>query len=331
MLVPERHALVRLKARLPGPLAIFEHEAMLNQLMLRVIAARGIDLVHWPGRGLDGPLYDVGAEAPSARVSVTHETRKKKPVERRLERLTWPELERMISSGVRTAVLPLGAIEQHGAHLPFATDTWIADALAERFCARVEEAIALPALSFGCSTEHMAFPGTLSLSTATLSAVLTDLLVSCKQHGFERVYLFSAHGGNQGPLAECIDALRAASAPMEFIVFMDHEQLARVFHGASKAHGVTPECSGHHAGEFETSILRGLRPDAVRLDSLEPGFVEPTDRPGELFYPNLRDNAANGTVGDPRPSAPERAERYLDAWVDALIETYRAAIARPLG
>src|SRR5690349_18209492 len=115
------------------------------------------------------------------------------PAERRLERLTWPELERLLARGVRTAVLPLGAMEQHGCHLPFATDTWIADALAERFCARVEEAIACPAVPFGCSTEHMAFPGTLSLSTATLSAVLTDLLVSCRRHGFERVFLFSGH------------------------------------------------------------------------------------------------------------------------------------------
>ncbi|WP_395821326.1 creatininase family protein [Archangium minus] len=319
MLVPERHALVRCEARLPGPLAIFEHEAMMNHLMLRVIEARRINQVRWPGRGLDGPLYDVGSETPSARAS--------KPVERRLERLTWPELERLLASGVRTAVLPLGAIEQHGSHLPFATDTWIADALAERFCARVEEAIACPAVAFGCSTEHMAFPGTLSLSTATLSAVLSDLLASCRQHGFERVFLFSAHGGNYGPLAECMDALRAASAPMKLIVFTESRQLTRVLLEASKAHGVERECSGAHAGEFETSIIRGLHPDAVRLDRLEPGFVEPTERLSALFYPSLRENAPNGTVGDPRPSDPKRAEHYLEAWVDVLIDAYRAALS----
>ncbi|MFY0577097.1 creatininase family protein [Cystobacter fuscus] len=222
----------------------------------------------------------------------------------------------------------MGAMEQHGCHLPFATDTWIADALAERFCARVEEAIACPAVPFGCSTEHMAFPGTLSLSTATLSAVLTDLLVSCRRHGFERVFLFSGHGGNYGPLAECIDALRAASAPMELIVFMEGKRLTRVLQDVSKAHGISPECSGHHAGEFETSIVRGLRPDAVRLDRLEPGYMEPTRPPGGLFYPSLRDNSANGTVGDPRPSDPARAAHYLDAWVDVLIEAYRAATRR---
>ncbi|MFP2932169.1 creatininase family protein [Pyxidicoccus sp. 3LG] len=252
----------------------------------------------------------------------------KRPDERRLERLTWPELERLLASGVRTAVLPLGAMEQHGAHLPFATDTWIADALAERFCARVPEAIACPALPLGCSVEHMAFPGTLSLSTATLRAVLMDVLASCRRHGFERVFLFTGHGGNQGPLAECLDALRAASAPMELIVFTESARLTRVLQEASGAHGVGPECSGHHAGEFETSIIRGLRPDAVRLDRLEPGFMGPKPRSGSLFYPSLRDNAPNGTVGDPRPSAPERAEHYLEAWVRVLVDAYHAATRR---
>ncbi|EAU64608.1 creatininase subfamily, putative [Stigmatella aurantiaca DW4/3-1] len=329
MLVPERHALVRWESRLPGPLAIFEHEALLNHLMLRVIEARRIDQVRWPGRGLDGPIYDVGAETSGGRVLGTvGETRKKKPTERRLDRLTWPELEQLLASGVRTAVLPLGAVEQHGAHLPFAADTWIADALAERFCARVEEAIACPALPVGCSTEHMAFPGTLSLRTGTLRAVLEDLLASCRQHGFERAFLFSGHGGNEGPLAECIGALREASAPMELIVFTDLARLTHLSHGASQEHGVGPECSGYHAGEFETSILRGLRSETVRLDRLEPGFVKPTDRPSELFYPSLRVNAPNGTVGDPRPSAPERAERYLEVWVDVLVGAYRAALTR---
>ncbi|MDC0714777.1 creatininase family protein [Stigmatella sp. ncwal1] len=329
MLVPERHALVRWEAHLPGPLAIFEHEALLNHLMLRVIEARRIDQVRWPGQGLDGPIYEVGAEAPGmSPLGAGESPKKKKPEERRLDRLTWPELERLLARGVRTAVLPLGALEQHGFHLPFATDTWIADALAERFCARVEDAIACPALSFGCSPEHLAFPGTLSLSAATLSAVLQDLLVSCRQHGFERAYLFSGHGGNGGPLAECIRALRAASAPMELIVFTDLDRLTRIFHGASQEHGVGPECSGHHAGEFETSILRGLRPEAVRLDRLEPGFMKPAEQPSALFYPSLRANAPNGTVGDPRPSAPERAERYLEAWVDVLVHAYREALAR---
>src|SRR5204863_496999 len=83
--------------------------------MLRFVAARGIDPASWPGRGLDGPLYDAEDWVAG---------------ERRLAHMTRPELERAIAAGRTTAVLPLGSTEQHGAHLPFGTDTVIADALA---------------------------------------------------------------------------------------------------------------------------------------------------------------------------------------------------------
>lgn len=249
-------------------------------------------------------------------------------MDRRLDRLTWPELERLLTRGVRTAVLPLGAMEQHGPHLPFATDTWIADALAARFCARVEEALWCPTLPIGCSPEHMAFPGTLTLRAATFAAVLGDLLASCKQHGFERVFMFSAHGGNYGPIAKCIDSLRAESAPVELVVFTDQGRLTRALQEASERQGIDRARSGHHAGELETSIMRGLWPDAVRLDRMEPGFVE-EHRSGSLFYPSLRPNAPNGVVGDPRPSDPARAEVYLAAWVDVLVEAYRDAYPLP--
>ena len=90
----------------------------------------------------------------------------------------------MLAAGPRTAVIPLGSTEQHGPHLPFATDTWIADALAERLCARLEEAIQCPTVALGCSREHLAFPGTLDLGARTLGAVLVDLVTSLRRHGF---------------------------------------------------------------------------------------------------------------------------------------------------
>src|SRR6185436_3431045 len=177
MLAPERHVLVRLPASLPGVLALFEHEAMLNDVMLRYLEARAVDQVEWPGRGRDAPLYGLAA----------------RPSEPRLARATWPELA---ARPPRVAVVPLGATEQHGAHLPFATDTLVADALATRLAARLDSAVALPALPVGCSREHMGFPGTLDASAGTLASWLTDVVRSLARHGVERAIVFSAHGGN---------------------------------------------------------------------------------------------------------------------------------------
>ena len=325
MLVPERHTLVRLPAQLPGPLAIFEHEALLNHLMVAGIKARGIDQVRWPGRGLDGPLYNLGEDLPLAESApVSQPARSTECV--RLARLTWPALATRLALGPVTAVLPLGALEQHGPHLPFATDSLLAEAVAERFCVRVAEAILLPTVPLGCSSEHLDFPGTLSLRGATLGAVLLDIVASCKQHGFRRLFIFTAHGGNYGALAEWLAPLRAASSPMELIVFTDFARLTRAFHAASRHYGVTAEQSGHHAGEFETSILRELWPALVAIDRLESGLTRTLAQPGEIFYPSLRPHAENGTVGDPRVAAVGRAEHYLGAWVDVLWESYQAAL-----
>ena len=306
MLDPERHRLVRIPATLPGALAIVEHEAALNALLLRWIEARHIDQVRWPGRGREAPLYGLGTR-------------------RQVAALTWREVEAQVAGGRRTAVLPLGSLEQHGPHLPLDTDTVIGDALAERVCARLEEALQLPALPLGCASEHLAFPGTLSLRPETLADVLADVLGSLRRHGFERVFVFSAHGGNVTPLRDALPALRAAAAPLEVVAHTDLEAVTARLHRVAAGDGIGAPAAGHHAGEVETSIVLALRPGTVRTDTLGAGFVEPTDDPQALFYPSLRDQAPAGTVGDPRRADAARGERYLAAWVDVLVDSYRSA------
>jgi creatinine amidohydrolase len=337
---PHHHRLLRLPATLPAPWAIFEHEALLNELMMRHIARAEVDQVRWPGRGSEEPLYELG-RAVELGIAIHHTppaepARGGEPLatERRLEALTWPEIETAIASGLRTAVLALGSTEQHGLHLPFATDSWIGEALAARFCRRVPEALQLPTVTLGCSSEHMAFAGTLDVRGETLAALLADVTTSVRCHGFTCLFIFSAHGGNYDALRGALPALRRAAAPMQVIAFTDLAALTALFHRESAAYGVPPAASGHHAGEFETSIMRALRPERVRLAQLTPGLIAPGADPTTLFYPSLRRVSANGTVGDPRSAAAERAEHYLEAWVDVLVATYRrelsdAAAAEP--
>jgi creatinine amidohydrolase len=310
MLDPARHRLVRLAATLPAPFAVFEHEALVNELLLRGIAARGIDQVDWPGRGKDAPLYALDRETP---LRSGH----------RLADLTWPELEALLAAGPRTAVIPLGATEQHGPHLPFATDTWIADALARRLCARFDDAVQCPTLSVGCSREHLDFPGTLDVRDATLHAMLADLVASLCRHGFARAFVFSAHGGNYAALRAMLPALRAAAAPMRVDAFTDLDGLTAALHEAGAALGVDAGAAGHHAGEVETSMLLGLRPGAVRSAAIAPGLVARVDDPQALFYPSLRPNAPSGAVGDARGASGAHAARYLEVWSALLASAYR--------
>jgi creatinine amidohydrolase len=317
MLDTHRHQLVLLPAELPGALALFEHEALVTELVLHAIAARHLDQARWPGRERERPLYEIATPDPAPpAISAA-------PSPRQLAALTWPQVEALLAAGCRTAVLPLGATEQHGPHLPFATDTWIAEALAERFCARVAEAVWLPALPIGCSSEHAAFPGTLSLGADALHALLRDLLSSLARHGFETVFVFSGHGGNYTALRAALPELQAAARPAQLIAFTDLDRVAAAWRQASAAAGVTASAAGHHAGELETSILLALRPDAVRRDQLAAGLVEVGSDPQSIFYPSLRAHSPSGVVGDPRGAAAAHAEPYLAAWVEALVECYR--------
>ena len=328
MLEPTRHALVKLHASLPGLYALFEHEALLDALMLRQQEALGIDPASWPGKGRDAPLF---AAMPESVPEATPKPAHAGAAGSELGACVWPELEAAIAQGA-CAIVPLGAVEQHGPHLPFATDAWIADALAARVCARWPGGVALPAVAFGCSPEHADFPGTVALRSETLEALLADLVSSLARHGFASVFLFSAHGGNAAPLRDALPALREAAnasarahgrpAP-RVVAHTDLAGLTRALQRAAAAQGIGAAEAGHHAGEIETSILLALRPGAVRRDAFAAGTLEPRADAQALFYPSLRANAPSGTVGDPRPADAARGARYLEAWTEELIACLR--------
>ncbi len=329
MLDPGRHRLVRLAAELPGPLAIFEHEALMNELMLRYISERRIDPCDWPGRGADTPLYGISTvpdRAASTKPGSTESDAASEQAARRssrLEELTWPELESFLAAGGRTAILPLGSIEQHGPHLPFATDAWIAGELAHRLASRLPETIELPVLALGCASEHLGFPGTLSLGDDTLASVLCDLAACVARHGFSRLFVFSAHGGNRDALAKALPRMRAAASELEILAAPGLGASMELFHGESARHDVEPDASGHHAGEFETSIVMAIAPQTVRAPRFAPGLAAGERDIDRVFYPDLRANSPSGTVGDPSGAAGSRADAYLEAWVESLLEIYR--------
>jgi creatinine amidohydrolase len=318
---PALHDLRVLRARLPLPFAVVEYEAMLDECVLRVLEETGVDIVDWPGREREAALYGAG---PSLERPAEAIPRKPAAASFRLEDAVWPEIEAWIERGRRTALIGLGSIEQHGPHLPLGTDRLIAQALVDGLAGRLEDAVALPALAIGCASEHLDFPGTLHIEPETLEFVLRDLLGSLQRHGFERAFVFTAHGGN----VDALDAMRTrliVSAPDLELRVETNLRVGAMQSRVVASEALEPASAGPHAGEYETSIVAMLRPGSIRREGLRPGRVVSAGEGESLFYPSLRPNAESGVLGDPSMASAGRGERYLTAWLDLLEAAYREA------
>lgn len=317
---PELHDLRVLEAELSWPFAAVEFEAMFDELVLRTLDETEADVLDWPGADREAALYDAGPRRIAdigARALVPRSAR-------RFEEAVWPEVEDLIQGGRRTALLGLGSIEQHGPHLPLGTDRWIADSLLEGLAERLEDAIAIPAIAVGCASEHLDFPGTLHIEPETLEALLRDLLASLVRHGFERAFLFTAHGGNVDALGEMGDRLSLAEPGIELRIETDL-RVGAMQSATVAAENLSPLAAGPHAGEYETSLVALLRPGTVRIEALRPGRIVEAGQAGGLFYPSLRPNTESGVLGDPSAAVAERGNRYRDAWLDLLEGAYRSA------
>ncbi|MEL6982150.1 MAG: mycofactocin biosynthesis peptidyl-dipeptidase MftE, partial [Actinomycetota bacterium] len=200
----------------------------------------------------------------------------------------------------------LGATEQHGPHLPLATDTIIAEAWAVGVAERIEGAVAAPALPYGSSGEHQSFAGTLSIGGPALHHVAVELARSASP-GFTRLDFLSGHAGNDGTLREVVDQLRHEG----------HDAIHLVPTWSTERFGPIDA----HAGRVETSLLLHLRPDLVRLDEAEPGAVEPlSELLADLVRGGVGAVSANGVLGDPSGSTAEEGRRLLDDLIDRTVE-----------
>jgi creatinine amidohydrolase len=238
-----------------------------------------------------------------------------------LDRMTWPEVRAEQEGGRDTVVVAFGATEQHGPHMPLATDALLGDHLA-RLVAESLDAFLAPTVRLGCSEHHLEFPGTLSLSDVTFHGIVEDLVRSLARGGFARVVLLPTHGGNFGPLAAALERLPAPG--IEVRALTDLGALFAIAQLGAEEHGVPLGEGGVHAGEWETSMLMAIHPELVRGDRGEAGYTgDPQAAIGAIFGEGVHTVAENGVIGDPALASAEHGARY---W-DKVLEVTLAAIA----
>jgi len=235
-----------------------------------------------------------------------------------LDTCTWQQVQTEIAHGRDTVVVAFGATEQHGPHLPLATDALIGDRLAKLIADRLDAFVA-PTVRIGCSSHHLAFPGTLSVSDDTFGAVVGDVVRSLARGGFRHVVLIPTHGGNFAPLGAALARLGPIDG-VEIHALTDVRVLLAIAQLGASDYDVPIGCGGLHAGEWETSMLLAIHPELVRMDLAEAGYTGDLETAlGKLFHDGVDSISANGVLGDPTVASAEHGERYWELAVQLVM------------
>jgi creatinine amidohydrolase len=227
------------------------------------------------------------------------------PDSRNFAYLTWKQVD-ALARETTVLVLPTAAIEQHGQHLPLATDTLINSILLGAALARLPLEVpvyALPAVCYGKSNEHIGFPGTLSVSASTFMAVLRDLGASIAASGFKKLVLYNTHGGNSSLVDVMARDLRAEFGLRVFSLFGSG---GAAFTGLGE--------------QVETSFLLSAIPQLVHTGEYTVNYIADIAKP-ELLRPEnaaatfawlTRDIAPSGVMGDPNPATADKGALWID-------------------
>jgi creatinine amidohydrolase len=229
-----------------------------------------------------------------------------------LEHLPWPEIAALREKNGGLLLLPLGATEQHGLHLPICTDTLIATASCAYASAKTGVPV-LPPLAYTVSAGHTPkWPGTFSLLHETFIASLRQIAAWCAATGWKRLLLVNSHFGNDASMRVAVDQIR--------LEHMGHLQIA-----ARSTYQLTPEirqtfiadAEDLHANKAETDLLLHLAPELVRADQL--AAADDPDRTADtVFSYPVAQTSLNGVTGFPSRATAEDGAKLFTQIGDAL-------------
>jgi creatinine amidohydrolase len=245
--------------------------------------------------------------------------------------MTWQDIAAAGDATARwIAVLPLAAVEQHGPHLPLGVDTFIAEAYLARVRKILPEALPvsfLPVQRIGVSVEHIAFPGTLTLSAATAIAAWTEIGESVARAGVRKFVLVTSHGGNVAAMELVARDLRARLGMLAVTVGWHRFGYPDdTFSSEEKRHGI-------HGGDIETSLMLAGKPETVRVDKAPNATPTTVGMAREFkwlgayrpagFAWLTQDLHPSGAVGDATQATAAKGGAALTRGADAFVELLR--------
>jgi len=240
-----------------------------------------------------------------------------------IEDLTWTELRDEIRAGRTTIIVPIGGTEQSGPHMALGKHNARVKALSERIARELGNALVAPVIAYvpegsvNPPTEHMRFPGTITVPDATFEKVLESAARSFKLHGFRDVVFLGDHGGYQKDLQAVAAALNKewTATPVRAHAIVEYYRATGVAYVAAlQKRGFTAEEIGTHAGVADTSLSLALTPGMVRGERL--GSSAP------------KSQTSDGVYGDPRRSSAEVGQLGVDAIVAATVAAIRQSTTR---
>lgn len=243
-----------------------------------------------------------------------------------LERMRSPEVRQAAEEARGVAIIPVGAVEVHGPHLPVGTDSIETYEIGLR-AAREADVVIAPPLWYGNSRSFMDFPGTVSVRPEILKEIARDVALSLIQHGFDKIVILDGHGGNYGILDLLIEEIHLETGAL--ICHVRAWELATVPKPAG-----TPDYDGH-GGSSETSVMMALCPGDVDETRFVDGAPEIELTPYGSVFPSpsglyskgpatfplsMGEMVEHGHHGDPGFGSAERGEALLRVKVEALID-----------
>ena len=233
--------------------------------------------------------------------------------------LCWPEAAQRLEV-VDTALLPVGAVEQHGPHLPLDTDAFDAEYLARQVAEGCSDPkpLVLPLISYGVSYHHQAFKGTISINNDTLANLVYDVGISVAKNGIKKLVIINGHGGNAPSLNF---AAQRINQDARIFVCVDTGETSDV-----DVDNLIETPNDVHAGEIETSTSLAIRPQLVRMDQLQkevPTFtsryLDFTSKRGVSWYAHTHKISASGVMGDPTRASREKGEKMWSIMISHLV------------
>jgi len=234
--------------------------------------------------------------------------------------LTWPEARKRLKE-VDLALLPIGAIEQHGPHSPLDTDAFDAEYLSLRVAERCSDPkpLVLPLIPYGVSYHHDDFAGTISVSNEALGRFVYEIGMSAAHNGITKLIIVNGHGGNAPTLQFAAQTINR-----------DARIFACVDTGETSDVDIAKICdtpNDVHAGEIETSTTLAVRPHLVDMSKAKPSvprfssdYLNFSGSRAIEWYARTRRISPEGVLGDPTKATAEKGQRIWDIMVRNLVE-----------